>query len=281
MTHQQNHRRLRTSTALLAGGAIAAVAGLATLMFGTATAGATVTTCAAAPAGAGEINKNVDTTLGCDQSDGTMGMPATGWMTVHMPGGVSTATGADVFEANVRGGGHPYYAGSYVLSFTTVAGGTATGGTYSMAPTTVTYPDDPPVAHALSFTASAPGGVVTAQYSLSFTGSEPVAHDRIASITNNLFVWFAGNDKSTQVRTESVKPFTPGPTPTPNPTPTPTPTATPTGGAQGLNTPSGAVQGIHTPGTGAGPGDNGAALLLVVAGLSAITAGAALRRRTA
>lgn len=284
-------RQASRSTALVAAGATLATAGL--LVLGTGASGSTLPAvpggaCTAQSAPAGEIFKNVDTTLGCDNDSGTMGMPVTGFITVHMPDGVTTATGADAIEANVKGGGHPYYAGGYTIAFSSVTGGTATGGSYTLGPNTAQYPDPPPVARALTFTASSAGGSVSAMYSLTWTGTEPVAHDSIASLTNDLFVWFSGTGITTHVRTESVKPFTPGnPTPTPTPTPTATPgatpTPTPTSGVQPVTTasPQGGVQAIHTPSTGGGPAPSGGGAALVIAGLLTVATGVALRRRSA
>jgi hypothetical protein len=198
-----------------------------------------------------------------------------------------------VFEANVKGGDHPYWDGSYAVTFPTVIGGTATGATYVVAPTTARYPDPPSMPAPLSFTSTVAGGTVMAEYSIVFTGSLPAAKADIASMTNNLFVWFGEGTPKTQVRTESVKPFdptpgspTPTPTATPTATPTPTPTPTPTSSVQAIEstpTPVGGVQGIiSVPSTGGAPGVQstwGMALFAIGAALAA--AGTILRRRRA
>ena len=287
------------SSLFFAGTGLVAAGSLAVLLAGTEPVHAvtpSVASCTAPSASAGEIDKNIDTTLGCSVASGTAFTPTTGWMTVHMPGGVTSATGLDVFEANVKGGDHPYYAGDYVVSFTTVVGGTATGASYTVAPTTAQYPTPPAMAHPLTFTATTAGGTVQAQYSIAFTGSLPAAKADIASMTNNLFVWFGSGSPSTHVRTESVKPFdpippsstpTPTPTPTPTATPTPTPTATPTATPTGsagaaTSTPHGGVQGIiSVPSTGGGPSGTGIAGLIAMAvGALSVAAGSVMRRRT-
>jgi hypothetical protein len=291
-------RRARLGSHLLHAGVIAGGAGVLLVVLGsTAFAGPAVvqvlSACVAPAAGPGEIAKSIETTLGCDVADGVALSPAAGWMTVHMPAGMSSASALDVFEANVKGGDHPYWAGSYAVSFPIVVGGTAGGATYDVSATSARYPDPPAMAHPLSFTSTVPGGTVTAQYSVAFTGSAPAPAADMASMTNNLFVWFGEGSPSTQVRTVSVKPFvpstptptpTPAPTPTPTPTPTPSPTPTATVQATATATPGGGVLGesITVPNTGGGPGPaTGPGLALLLAGAALAGLGAALRRRQA
>jgi len=301
--------RARRGAHLLLAGTLAGGVGIGLLLVG-GTAHANnapalaLTTCVAPSAASGGIAKNIDTTLGCDVAEGVALHPVSGWMTVHMPDGMSAATALDVFEANVKGGDHPYWAGGYEVTFPTVVGGTATGATYTVPSSTARYPDPPAMAHPLAFSSVVPGGVVQAQYRITFSGSAPAPMADMASMTNNLFVWFGDGSPKTQVRTESVKPFTPPtptptatptptptptatptPTPTPTPTSTPTPTPTPTATVAAITarpTPASGVEGVSvtTPNTGAGPGTT-PGLLLLAGGLGLATLGAVLRRREA
>lgn len=223
MHHDTSKHRRLGGQLLLTGVAFGGVGALLVLVGSNGSANVE-TTCNAPPAAPGEIAKSIDTTLGCDAADGTALNPVTGWMTVHMPAGISTATGLDVFEANVKGGDHPYWAGGYTVSFPTVSGGTATGATYTVADGSARYPDPPSITpHPLTFTSTTAGGTVQAQYRVVFSGSAPAAMADMASMTNNLFVWFGDGSPKTQARTVSVKPFEPG-----GPTPTPTTTSTST-----------------------------------------------------
>jgi hypothetical protein len=150
------------------------------------------------------VAKNINTSLGCDDASGAATDPATGYITVAMPSGVTTATLIDVFRPQPAP--HDYYDGSYVANFSGCTGGTATDASYTVSASPPTYPTPPGTSGTLpTVTASTAGGTVSCAYSISVTGSPPQA--TIVSVVNAAFITFS-NDAKTHVATISVKPFT-------------------------------------------------------------------------
>jgi hypothetical protein len=151
--------------------------------------------------------KSINTTAGCAQPGvpppvgGTATNPATGYIQITMPAGVTTATLLDVFQAVGTGDNSTFYMGSYTVSFGSCTGGTATGGTYVVG-TGGTYPGTPPTTTGTLpiYTASTAGGTVTCAYTVLYSGTAPTTGH---SFRNDVFVTY-GDLTTAQFASQSV-----------------------------------------------------------------------------
>lgn len=193
----------------VAGGALASTTQLASA--------APLASCGSTSSGGGNsITININTSTGCNDSAGQAGNPSTGYVTFGFPAGDAAAKVLFATEGNDRGGGHPYYTGSYFVQLTNCTGGTAISysATYDVTnPSSNQYPTPPANGSGTTFgqsnspfaiTASSTGGSVTCQYSLAAPISAST-DTSAASYTVDVFAWYTGL-QNTQVRTQSVKP---------------------------------------------------------------------------
>lgn len=109
---------------------------------------------------AGQALKNIDTSLGCNNTSGAATNPATGWLAIRLPQGATTAAMQDIFL-----GGTSPYTGAYTATFTNCVGGTATPGNYHL----------PAIAGDVSsnWITAIPGNTIECQYTVAYTGTPP------------------------------------------------------------------------------------------------------------
>ena len=181
--------------------------------------------CAAPGAASGQVNKNINTSEGCNVAGGSAGTTATGWISVGIPKSDTSGlvTIVDAFQAvGLSDKSLQNYVGSYSLTLSACTdSATSTVGTYEIGPYSGTdfYPTVPPHTGTLATITGTAGETVSCHYSITFTGSPPDV--TFASGVNSIWVSFTGSFVTSQdyphARSNSVKLF--GTTPTPSPSP--------------------------------------------------------------
>src|SRR5579864_6533224 len=168
-------------------GAVPATVGLLTIgftsLFVTSTASPALATGACtAPSGTG-LQKNINTSDGCDQADGQADYPITGFIAFTGAAANTTYTLEDVYQT-LPDSSAVVYSGAYVLALT-CSTGSGTDGSYNVAAGSSTYPSPPSPAPAgtLPTVTTNGSGDVVCSYSLT-VGTAPVGD--FASSRNDL-----------------------------------------------------------------------------------------------
>ncbi len=172
--------------------------------------------CTAPPAPApGSAFTNINTTTeNCDDTRGNATDPATGFIAITMPSGITTATVTDAFQGlSEEGQPDLFFIGQYTIRLSRCTGGTATGGSYTTVASTGAYPGSPsgsqPPAIFSGGTlptviAEMAGGTVICAYVITVNSTAP--SETITSVRNDLWINFIG-DGTTAIASVSVKPF--------------------------------------------------------------------------
>ena len=185
--------------------------------------------CQAPKVSSGQVAKNINTSSGCNQAAGTVGNPATGYISVGIPSGDSSVTVLDAFQT-VGKSPDENYAGTYHLTLTCPGATAVLDGNYAVNqyPSGVVYPAVPTYTGTLATITGT--GTVSCYYSQQFFGSPPVIP--FASAVNAVWVAFDGGQFTSHDRSNSVQLFgTPGGPASPTITTQADPTSTITVGA--------------------------------------------------
>jgi len=155
------------------GGALLAVPG-AVLVTAAPAAAQTQACTAPPPPSPGALAKNIDTSLGCDATDGAAGNPATGFISLTMPEGSNTIEPDGLYDYffAVSGGVFEGFGGTYALTFSNCTGGTGSGATYLLE-SSGGGGGLAPAGPGANMSSTTAGGTVSCAYSVSYAGTPP------------------------------------------------------------------------------------------------------------